>query len=170
MNNELFFYGILHLGLSLLLGIFVLYFAFNRVTKFLTKKYEFKFDNIAFALFISAIIFSVGYLLSATTQPILSVIRILKMSPNANIFWETSKYIGLFLFIGIAVTLIVNGVAIYFFTALTRQINEFMELKNNNIAVGIIIAVVIITISVMVRDGLISVMEAFIPFPQNSNF
>ncbi|MBX7227849.1 MAG: DUF350 domain-containing protein [Chitinophagales bacterium] len=169
MNNELFFNGILHLGLSLILGIFVLYFAFSRVTKYMIKKYEFTYDNVAFALFISAIIFSVGFLLSATTQPILSVIRIIKMNPAENIYFESAKYIGLFLFIGIAVTLIVNGIAIYFFTSLTKQINEFLELKNNNVAIGIIMSVVIITISVMTRDGLISIMEAFIPFP-TSNF
>ena len=59
MNSELFYYGLLHLGLSVLLSVFVLYFTFSRVTGYFRKKYNFGHDNIAYAIFIAGLIFSV---------------------------------------------------------------------------------------------------------------
>lgn len=168
MNNELFFYGILHLGLSLFLSIFALYFTFTIITKYLRRKYEFSYDNIAFALFVGAIIFSAGYLLSSVTQPIMSTIRVLRSHHDAtsNIYMDSAKYIGLFLFIGASGAAVINFVSVSLFMFLTKQINEFEELKKNNIAIGIITSIIIITVSLIAKDSLISIMEAFVPFPQ----
>src|ERR1051326_9628320 len=82
MNTELFYYGLLQLGLSILLSVFVLYFTFSRVTRFFKRKFNFTFDNVAFAIFISGVIFSVGYLFEGINQPILMVVRFLKADPQ----------------------------------------------------------------------------------------
>ncbi|HEY6162131.1 MAG TPA: DUF350 domain-containing protein [Bacteroidia bacterium] len=171
MNTELFYYGLLQLGLSILLSVFVLYFTFSRVTRFFKRKHNFTFDNVAFAIFISGVIFSVGYLFEGINQPILMVIRFLKADPHFKgaVFFEAGKYVGLFLVIGLVFALSVSAIAVYFFTILTRLIDEFEELKNGNVAVGIILAAVIITVSFICRDSLVSILEAFIPYPASPN-
>jgi hypothetical protein len=172
MNTELFYYGLLHLGLSVLLSVFVLYFTFSRVTRFFKRKYNFAYDNVAFTIFISGLIFSVGYLFEGIHQPMMTVIGFLKTDPQlkGSVFFEASKYVGLFLVVGLLFTGLVITVSIYFFTVLTHMIDEFEELRNGNVAMGIVLATVIITVSFLCRDSLVTILESFIPYPERTNF
>jgi hypothetical protein len=172
MNTELFYYGLLHLGLSVLLSVFVLYFTFSRVTRFFKRKYNFTYDNVAFTIFISGLIFSVGFIFEGIHQPMMTVIGFLKNDPDLHgyVFFESAKYVALFLVIGLLFTGIVTFVSIYFFTILTHMIDEFEELKNGNVAMGIVLATVVITVSYLCRDSLITILESFIPYPNRTNF
>ena len=53
---------------------------------------------------------------------------------------------------------------------MTRNINEFQEIKKNNIAVSIITAVVIVSISLLTKDSLYLILESFVPYPEIPNF
>lgn len=57
------------------------------------------------------------------------------------------------------------------FTALTKNIDEFEEIKNNNIAVAIFIAVILITLSLFIEEGLSRLLQVIIYQPgiQNTN-
>ena len=45
-------------------------------------------------------------------------------------------------------------------------IDEFTELKNNNIAVALIVGSIIITLSLLTNNGVTLLIESFIPYPQ----
>jgi len=60
--------------------------------------------------------------------------------------------------------------AIYLFTIMTKDLNEFEEIKNNNIAVSLITAAIVITISLMVKSSLFLMLEAFVPYPDMPTF
>ena len=172
MNSELFYYGLLHLGLSVLLSVFVLYFTFSRVTGYFKKKYNFSYDNIAYAIFIAGLIFSVGFLFEGINQPMLSAIRFTRGDPHftGNVFLECSKFVAIFLVIGLVFSLIITFISVYLFTILTKMFDEFHELKKGNVAVGIILAAVIITMAYICRDSLVSILESFIPYPEHNSF
>jgi uncharacterized membrane protein YjfL (UPF0719 family) len=172
MNPELFYYGLLHLGLSVLISVFVLYLTFSRVTRYFKRKFDFSYDNVAFTIFISGLIFSVGYIFEGVHQPMMTVINFLRHDPQlkGSIFFEASKYVALFLVVGLFFTGIVTFVSIYFFTVLTHMIDEFDELKRGNVAVGIVLATVIVTVSLLCRDSLVTILESFIPYPDRTNF
>ena len=53
---------------------------------------------------------------------------------------------------------------------MTKKINEFEEIKNNNIAVSIVTAIVIVSISILAKDSLYLILEAFVPYPDMPNF
>jgi len=55
--------------------------------------------------------------------------------------------------------------AINLYTHLTKDIDELGEIKNNNIAVSIVLGVVIISISLIMQQGIKSILDAIIPFP-----
>ena len=172
MNTELFTYGLLHLGLSVLLSVFVLYMTFSQVTRYFKKKFQFAWDNTAFAIFISGLIFSVGYLFEGVNQPMLSAISFIRGNAHlgGSVFLECSKYVGLFLFIGMIFSVIVSLTSIYLFTILTKMFDEFAEISKGNVAVSIILTTVIVTMSFICRDSLISILESFIPYPDHTNF
>jgi uncharacterized membrane protein YjfL (UPF0719 family) len=48
---------------------------------------------------------------------------------------------------------------------MTKSINEFEEISKNNIAVSILTATIIISISLLVKDSLYLLLESFVPYP-----
>lgn len=56
-----------------------------------------------------------------------------------------------------------TGIVVY--TYLT-PINEFAELKNNNLAVALVVGSIIITLSLLTKDGVALLLESFIPYPE----
>jgi uncharacterized membrane protein YjfL (UPF0719 family) len=48
---------------------------------------------------------------------------------------------------------------------MTKTIDEFEEIKKDNIAVAIIVGVIIIAVSIMLKDSLYFLLETFVPYP-----
>ena len=49
--------------------------------------------------------------------------------------------------------------------SIQRDIDEFKEIKGNNIAVSIFLSVIIIAIALLLEPGLRTLLDALIPFP-----
>ena len=172
MNEKIFYYGLLELVISIIIGVLVLYISYRLVDKLIRKKYEIEISNTAYAIFCSAVLFSVAYLISGIKAPILNSVRMIQDQANYNgiILLDGLKYTGLFLIIILIVITIVNLLSIFLFTVMTKNVKEFEEIKKNNIAVSIITAVVIISISLLAKDSLYLILEAFVPYPEMPNF
>ena len=52
---------------------------------------------------------------------------------------------------------------------MTKNINEFQEIKKNNLAVAILTATIIISISLLVKESLYLLLETFVPYPEVPN-
>jgi len=76
------------------------------------------------------------------------------------------KYTGLFLTIIIITIALVIFISIKLFTYMTKSINEFQEIKKNNIAVAILTATIIISISLLVKESMYLLLETFVPYPE----
>ena len=75
------------------------------------------------------------------------------------------KYTGLFLGISVFIIWLINIISIYLFTIMTKDLDEFKEIKNNNIAVALITSIIVISISIMVKSSLYLILESFVPYP-----
>ena len=166
-NDELFLNSITQLLISILIGTIVLYSSYKLIDKYLRKKNEIKIDNTAYGILCSSILFSVGYLISGIKEPIINSIDLIKRNPDfsGSIVFEGLKYSGLFLAITILIIWVINLLSIYLFTIMTNDVKEFEEIKKNNIAVSLITAAIVITISLMVKSSLFLMLEAFVPYP-----
>ena len=172
MNEEIFYYGLLELGISILLGVLVLYISYRVVDKLIRKKYNIEINNTAYAIFCSSVLFSVAYLISGVKAPILNSVRMIQDQANYDgiILLDGLKYTCIFLAIILIVITLVNLLSILLFTLMTKNINEFEEIKKNNIAVSIITAIVIVSISLLTKDSLYLILESFVPYPEIPNF
>lgn len=168
MNTKLVYLASIQLGLALVLAIMVTFFSYKIFRYFLVKRYQIQIDNFAFALLSSAILFSVGYIISGTLQPAINVIRILgQRSQNmAEVFVESVRYISLFVGIGFVISSIITLLGLFIFTQLTRNVKEFEEISKDNKAVGLITGVIIIVIAMFVKDSTVLLLESFIPYPK----
>jgi len=171
MNNELFYISLFQLGVSIFIGVLILYSTYRLIDKFIRTKNNIQNDNFSYAILCSSILFSVAYLISDIKDPILDSIRLVQNQPgfDGNIIFEGIKYTGFFLCISIIIISLVIIISIYLFTLMTKDINEFEEIKNNNVAVSIITSVIIISISMMVKDSLYLMLESFLPYPTSLN-
>jgi uncharacterized membrane protein YjfL (UPF0719 family) len=164
--------ALIELLLSIVIGISVLYLTFSIINKFIRKKHDIKYHNVSFSIFISSILFSVGYLIADIKNPVLNTIRILQENPEytGNIYFDGLKYSLMFFVIIMACIFLINFMSFYFFSLMTKTIKEFEEIKKDNIAVAILSGVIIITISVMLKDSLYFLMDTLVPYPENVRF
>ena len=172
MNQKIFYYGLLELGISILIGVCVLYITYIATCKLVKEKYDIKDNNISYAIFSSSVLFSVAYLISGIKAPILNSVRMIQDQANYDgiILLDGLKYTGLFLLIIFITIILINLISIFLFTIMTKNIKEFDEIKNNNIAVSIVTAIVIVSISLLAKDSLYLILEAFVPYPDMPNF
>ena len=172
MNQKIFYYGMLELIVSVLIGVIVLFIAYRVINKLIREKNNIELNNTAFSIFCSSVLFSVAYLISGVKAPILTSVRMLQdqVDYEGLLLLDGLKYTGLFLTIIIIVITLVNLLSIFLFTMMTKNVNEFEEIKKNNIAVSIITGVVIISISLLAKDSLYLILESFVPYPEMPSF
>ncbi len=168
MNLSHFYLGLLEFILSFTISLVVLFITFKLLNKFIVKKHNVPYKNIAFAILCSAIFFSVSYLMASVKEVLTSTIRALETSlpAGSSLFLSAAQYLGLYILIALLVIGITNVASIGLFTIMTKGINEVEEIKKENIAVSIITAALMICISMMVKDSLVLILESFIPMPE----
>ena len=169
--NDIFTYALIELFFSLILGISLLYFTYKSLHKFLLKKYNIKDYNMSFSIVISSILISVAYLISDIKSPILNSLKMVSSQADyqGSIIFDGFKYTFLFLFIIIVAISIIIFISIWLFTLMTKNIDEFKEIKKDNKAIGLLLAVIIFSVSLMVKESLYFLIETFVPYPEVIN-
>ena len=168
MNTETFYYSLLEIGISIFLGVTILYLSYRIIDKLVRERLKISSNNVSFALFVSSILFSVAYLISGIKSPILNSIKLLLDNPQyeGSIVLDGIKYSLLFLIIIIITIALVILTSILIFTYMTKKIDEFDEIRKNNIAVGIITATLVISISIIIKESIYLLLESFVPYPE----
>jgi len=173
MDNEILI-AVIELGLALFIGIGTLFLTKYIFTKIYEKKTgeDFPYKNMAFMIFLSGSIFGVAWLVYGITEP-LDTTLVLLMSSSAStgqIIIEYSKFLGLFLLFGYTLGFGINYITFLLFSALTKKVNEFDEIKKGNVGVAMMVSVVIIVISLFCQAPFIYFLESLMPFPEVPGF
>jgi uncharacterized membrane protein YjfL (UPF0719 family) len=169
MNSNLLLLSVIHLIMAIFVGVVVLYFSFLITNKIFNKKgYHMEKNNQAFGIFMSAILLSVGIVVSSAYSPSMSLLQILQKT-SENTLWlfiNFSLYFLLFIAISIFVSFIIIVASTRLYTLLTRNINEFDEISKNNISIALITGIIIIVISLFAKDSMAMIIESLIPYPK----
>ena len=166
MNSKLTLLAIIEILSALSLGV-VIMAATYLLLKYLGKKrYDINHTNQAFGIFMASVLFSVGYLVSGVIQPLLSLFRILSVKESiSNLMLSFIGYGAIYILTAFIVALLVCLLGMLIYNYIT-PIDEIQELKNNNIAVALVVGSIIVTLSLMTRGGVELLIESFIPYPQ----
>ncbi len=173
MDLTLLVSGVLQLVLSLAVGIVFIYVGFkffhSRI-KAINEIEELKKNNIAVAILNASIILALVIMVKNAIEPAITVFSMTLRNPNAT-FISFLQMAGIML-VQIIVAGLIAYISIYLainlYTYLTKDIDELGEIKNNNIAVSIVLGIVIISISLLMQQGIKSILDALIPFPSIS--
>lgn len=167
MNTKLTLLALIEIISALTMGIFILAATYQLLKYYGRKRYDIHPNNQAYSIFMASVLFAIGYTVSSAIQPLISLFRILAMKDISDLalalrFIVTGGvYIGLAFVIGVLIC--ITGMVVY--TYLT-PVDEFAELKNNNLAVAFIVGSIVITLSLLTKDGVSLLLESFIPYPE----
>ena len=152
------------------MGILFVYSAskvFQKLTHGINETEELKNNNIAVAILNGAIVLAIIIVVRNSIETAITIFSNTLRNPEAVLmtFVKTA-----FLMLGhIVLAGIIAFTAVYFalliFMRLTKDLDEFKEIKGNNIAVSIFLSVIIISIALLLEPGLCTLLDALIPFP-----
>jgi uncharacterized membrane protein YjfL (UPF0719 family) len=165
MNIFIFFQA----AIAFIIGVFSLYVVYFILNKYLSRNMGITEANTSFATLQVGVLLSTALMISSVVGPGLNAIRFI--SQNEISFTNTLYslgYVSLFVFIGVLFSLLVIAGGIFVFFQLTH-VNEWEEIKRNNIATALISAALILGLALVMKDHVAGICEALIPYPEVMN-
>lgn len=166
MNYRITILGLVEIFSAVTIGIFILALTYKIMQWVGRKYYRIDNGNLAYSIFTSCIMFSAGFMISEIIQPLISSFRL--MDQHEGSYMLAIKYIGLgavYIAIAYCAAITIALISTYLYARLT-PIDEFEEIRNNNIGVALIIGSIIITLTLLTKSGVGLVIESIIPYPQ----
>ncbi|HMJ71510.1 MAG TPA: DUF350 domain-containing protein [Cyclobacteriaceae bacterium] len=166
MNSKITLLAIIEILSAISIGVFILALTYRLLKYIGRKRFGIEAGNLATSIFVASVLFSIGYMVSGVIDPLTSLFRLLA-AKDAGTFSLALSFIGTGAFyIALA---FVSGVLIVFlsvilYTSIT-PLDEFAEIRNNNIGVALIVGTITITLSLLTHDGVSLLVESFIPYP-----
>lgn len=171
INMSIFLQGLIELGITLFGSIFIFFLSFKLFSIF-TKKIneiqELKNDNLAASILLSSFIFSIMILVSSAMEPANEALGYALSSESVSALSIFLAFLRILIFF--IASSIISFVVIWFsmklFMLFTTKIDELSEIKNKNIAVSLLIALLIISSAFLIQHGLTVLLESFIKTPE----
>jgi uncharacterized membrane protein YjfL (UPF0719 family) len=162
MNYFIFFQAII----AFLMGIISLFLVYKVLNIYLKRVFNIVEMNNAYAILQVGILLSTSILVSSIVGPGMNAIRFLNQNmTNIASISSSMGYIFIFLLIGLIFSLLVIAGGILVLFQLTN-VNEWEEIKKDNLPTALISAALIVGLSLIMRDHVASVCEMLIPYPE----
>ncbi len=173
---DVFIYGLVYLLVSVIFGTITLFIVlkfFTILTRDIDDMEELRNNNIAVSLINSAIVFSTALFISESIGVSMEAFKnnIFDYAGPASASFKLKIY-GIMLshfILSVVLAFLVLWLSIQIFIHLTRSLDEFAEIKKNNHAVGIFLAVFILSMALILKPGIGKLLKGIVPFPEVSS-
>ena len=170
MNTQLFTLALLEIVLSIIISVAVIFISYKILKRLFFRNEDIRGNNLAFTIFTSGIVLSIGIILSEILPSITNVIRLTTTQTDSASVGEIAKYSGLYLFIGFIIAVVINLSVFLLFSVLTKGVDEFKAIKENNISVAILVVAILISITLIAKDSIAILISSIIPYPEVTNY
>jgi len=153
-------------AIAFAIGISSLYAVYYILNRYLSRNMGITEANNAFAALQVGVLLSTALMISSVVGPGFNAIRFVNQNSFEfmNILYSMG-YVSLFVFIGVLFTLLIIAGGVFTFFQLTH-VNEWEEIKKNNVAIAIISAALIVGLAIIMKDHVAAICEALIPYPE----
>jgi uncharacterized membrane protein YjfL (UPF0719 family) len=132
-----------------ILGLYIASWVLGKLTKGIDEWEEIEKGNYAVAIYMAGIFISVAIIIG----------------PGVIGLFRTFDLIGIVvgfvqLVLALALAVVMQYVGLWVFGKLTKELDEWAQLKKGNAAVGIVMAAIVIAISTIVSQGVASIIAA----------
>tara|TARA_B100001146_G_scaffold225178_1_gene247267 strand:- start:8471 stop:8986 length:516 start_codon:yes stop_codon:yes gene_type:complete len=170
MNTSLFVLALLEIILSLVVSVVIIFASYKIMKRLFFTNEDVEGQNMAFSIFTGGVVLSIGIILSEILPTITNVIRVATTQPEAIDSFQIVQYSLLYLGIGFVISILINASVFLLFSILTRGINEFQAIQQNNVAVAILVTAILISITLIIKDSISLLISSLVPYPEVSNF
>ncbi len=171
-QTAMLIYGTVYLLVALIFGVLTIYLffkIFNVLTRNIDDIAEIKQNNIAVGIINAAVVFAVSLFINESIQTAMEVFKnnIIIFGMNLSGWEKTQTFLIMIAHYAISLLLsfFLLWISIKIFTLLTRKIDEFDEIKKNNFSVGILLAVVVLSMSIIIKPGIGKFLKGIISYP-----
>ncbi len=171
MSAQQVIFGVLEFFVSIFISfilIFVSYRLFLVLTTSLDEERQLREKNTSVGLLLGSILLGEAIVVKQAIYPVMAVIQIFILGQEKN-FLNFMKMLGFsagYVFLAGILALVCILFSFWLFNRLTPRIDHFQEIKENNIAVALFMAIFIIGISLLISAGVSGLTRALIPFPE----
>ncbi|NPA22557.1 MAG: DUF350 domain-containing protein [Candidatus Micrarchaeota archaeon] len=147
-----FLYLVLKYVLVLLISVITLYIAsklMDKLTANIDEWKEIAQGNVAVSIYFAAVVLSFGILLSASMKGYMSPV----IAPDIGTYALALAGDILRALVGMISSVVTIYVALTVYDRLTKDIDEFEELKEGNLAIGIIVAGMILALTLIIAPA-----------------
>ncbi|MFT6688576.1 MAG: uncharacterized membrane protein YjfL (UPF0719 family), partial [Saprospiraceae bacterium] len=166
MNTQLFTLSLIEIILSLCISVVIIFLSYKILKWFFFRNEDLRGNNLAFTIFTSGIILSIGIILSEVLPSINNVIRLSTTQSETVDMGTIITYSGLYLLIGFVIAVIINTSVFLLFSVLTTGVNEFKEIKENNISVAILVVAILLSITLIAKESIAMLTSSLMPYPE----
>lgn len=170
MQAKLVTLAFIEIALAIVVSVLILFISFKILQKLFFKNDSIREKNMAFSVFTAGIILSIGIILGEIIPSITNMIRLSMSGENQITYLKIAQYSGLYLFIGFAFAILINTSVFLLFSALTKGVNEFKDIQQNNLASAIVVTATLISITLIAKDSISLLISALVPYPETTNF
>jgi uncharacterized membrane protein YjfL (UPF0719 family) len=171
MDWQQILFGLIEFFVSILISfilIFGSYRLFLALTSRLDEERELKAGNTSIGIILGSTILGEAIVVKQAIYPVMAVIQIFVLGQEKNIgnFIKMVGFsIGYVILAGIlALACIIFS--FWLFNRMTPRLDQFEEIKKNNLAVTLFMGFFIITICFLISSGVAGLTRALIPFPE----
>jgi putative membrane protein len=163
--------GLIELLVSIFISFVLIagsYWFFMFITPHFDEERQLKKKNTAVGIVLGGILIGEVLVVKQAIYPVMSVIQLFILGEEKN-FSNYIEMIGLSLGYVLFAGILALGCILFSFWAfnkLTPRIDQYEEIKNNNIAVAVFMALFILGICILISDGVSGLTKALIPFPE----
>jgi uncharacterized membrane protein YjfL (UPF0719 family) len=170
MNTQLFTLALLEILVSIIFTVVIIFISYKMLKRLFFRKDNLSGSNLAFTIFTSGIVLSIGLILSEILPSITNVIRLSLNQTDTIDVLTVAKYSGIYLLIGFVMALLINGTVFFLFSILTKGVDEFREIQKNNLSVAIIVVATLISITLIAKESIALLVSSLIPYPEVTNY
>lgn len=170
MNFELLILTTYQMTLALAFGLLTVFITLRIVNKSILK-IDFmdlvRQGNISLAIFEGVLIFCVLFLVETSILPAVDALRTMAITYQTytlKMFVISFGYFLVFYAISLIFSYILIISAFYVFISATAKLDEVKEIKNNNIAVAILVSAVLLSVTLYIRPSLGNLVQSFVDY------
>lgn len=170
MDLILLITGIVQIFLSLLIAVTLVYLSskiFRKMISGINETEELKKNNVAVAILNGSIVLALILVVKKSIESAITIFGNILRNPDAVLssYIQSALIMLGHILLGGIIAFTSIYAALQIFIWLTKDLDELKEIKENNTAVGILLGIIIVSMALLLQQGVDTILNSLIPFP-----
>jgi uncharacterized membrane protein YjfL (UPF0719 family) len=170
MDLILLITGIVQIFLSLLIAITLVYVPsriFRKLISGINETDELKKNNVAVAILNGSIVLALILVIKKSIDSAVTIFGNTLRDPEVvfSSYLQSALIMIGHIILGGIIAFAAIYLALQIFMKLTDDLDELQEIKGNNIAVGVLLGMIIVSMALLLQPGVDTILNSLIPFP-----